>query len=193
LVEETPLAELQALNAGQPRWSDEARVRLEGLGISPPDFGDRYADERVPTLEQVLSIGDARLMIELKKTARVDRLAERVVEAVRRARAEDRVAVASFDATLLDAVNRREPSLPLIGVLDDPAALEVMLQRRVVAVAVHEALADFVLERSPPGLAIWTWTVVTVERAAALAEAGVHGLITDIPSAVLQALRGSRQ
>ncbi len=53
-VGEVLAVDLQQLTAGQPNWSAKVKVRLKALGVSEPAFGDRFARETVPSLEQVL-------------------------------------------------------------------------------------------------------------------------------------------
>jgi glycerophosphoryl diester phosphodiesterase len=190
LVENMLLADLLKLDAGRPSWSQQARQHLAQEGVAQvPDFGGRYPGERIPTLGQALEVPGARLMIELKKCVHPARLAERVVAAVHAARAADRVVLGSFEVALVDAVHQLDPSLPLIGIIEDPAMFEPMLELPISVLGVSTELAQRALEVAPPGVAVWTWTVYSVEAAQGLAELGVHGLITDIPGAVVQALR----
>lgn len=190
MVESTPLAELKRLCVGRPTWSKTSRTLLESMQVPLPKFGDRFAQEKIPTLDQILAIPDARVMIELKKSTRTERLAEKVIDAIHRGRAEDRIGIASLDPLLLDAVYSREPSFPLIGVAEDVATMDAMLLRPINVLAVRADLVTEAFEKAPAGIAIWVWTVYRVDHAQALAEQGVHGIITDIPQAVVHALRG---
>ena len=189
IVEQQSLQTLQALPAGAPTWSPNARARLAKQGVTPPNFGTRFAAERIPTLDQVLAIPGARLMIELKATKRAQKLAEQVLNAIRRANAFDRVALASLDFTLLDIAHRLDPAVPLIGVAEDRASVQRMLQLPIQVLAVSTEIIDEALETLPRSLALWTWTVYTPDQAVALVDKGVHGLITDAPAAVVNALR----
>src|SRR5690606_25331534 len=96
VIEALSLADVRGASAGRPQWSDKGRAYLEAFGVAPPDFGERFAAERVPTLAEVLAVDGARLMIEMKKTARGQRLVDKVLEAVQRAGAQHRVALGSF-------------------------------------------------------------------------------------------------
>jgi glycerophosphoryl diester phosphodiesterase len=55
--------------------------------------------------------------------------------------------------------------------------------------AVSTELAKAALEAAPDGIAVWCWTVYDVETAARLRQLGVHGLITDVPQALVTAMR----
>jgi glycerophosphoryl diester phosphodiesterase len=163
LVEALPLRILQTLKAG------------------PHDM--------LPTLDDILAIQEARLMIEIKQSSRRELLVRQVLECIRRARAEDRVGIASFDFDALDQVARTEPSLPLIAVIDTLNMFDKMLELPIAVLAVDTAIIDQVLAQAQPTLAIWTWTVYNTQQALALTDKGVHGLITDVPAAVVHALR----
>ena len=188
-VERTPMAKLAALSAGQPKWAKDARDRFKGLGIALPDFGDRFKDEHVPTLQQVLAIPNGRLMIEIKKTLRPARLAERVVAAVHAARASDRVVLASFEFDVIDAVHQIDPSLAIMGIVDRAGGIDHMLDLPVSALAVEKSVVPAAMQAAPAGVAVWTWTVYSPEEAETLVAQGAHGLITDVPSQLVTALR----
>ncbi|MEK7703610.1 MAG: glycerophosphodiester phosphodiesterase family protein [Myxococcota bacterium] len=188
-VSSLTLSALQKLDAGRPRWSDEARARMDTLGVVVPDFANRFAHERVPTLDEVLRLPQARVMIELKKSSRPQRLVEKTLAVIAATGAADRVGLASFELELLDEVHRRDPSLPLIGIVEDREMAMRMLDRPLTVLAVSTDLAADALVLAPAGVAIWTWTAYHVEQAAALRDLGVHGIITDAPQAVVRALR----
>lgn len=189
LLAETTLAELQRLHAGRPTPSEWAKERMAEVGVSPTDFGDRFATARVPTLTNALAVQGARFMIELKKCERGPKLVEKTIETIYAANAADRVAFGSFDPELLWLAYNRDPSFPLIGILYEPEMIDVMLQLPVTVLAVRYDLAQQTLDVVPPGVAVWVWTVYSVETAENLTMLGVHGLITDVPGAVVTALR----
>ncbi|MEM6730252.1 MAG: glycerophosphodiester phosphodiesterase, partial [Myxococcota bacterium] len=187
-VSEKKRAELQEIRVGNPGWSDGARKVLAEIGVTPTDFGERYAGETIPTLDEILALG-GRMMIEMKSTPEPQALADGVLEAVKNAIAYDRVALGSFDPKLLDAVKIRDPSMPLIGILDELEMIEPMLDRSPSVLAVRADLAKETLERVPPAVAVWVWTIYNGEMAEAAVAAGVHGLITDTPKSVVATLR----
>ena len=188
-VERTPIAKLTALLAGQPKWSKEALDRFKGLGIEVPDFGDRFKDEHVPTLQQVLEVPRSRLMIEIKKTTRPARLAERVVAAVQAAHASDRVILGSFEFNIIDAVHQIDPSLPIMGIVDNATALDHWLDLPISVLAVDKPVVPAAMQAAPAGVAVWTWTVYNQEEAETLVAQGAHGIITDAPRKLVAALR----
>jgi glycerophosphoryl diester phosphodiesterase len=191
-VAEKSLAELKALTAGRPKPAELTLSRLTEGGIKPPDFGDRFADARIPTLDEALAIPEGRLMIELKRSARGELLVAKVVELIQKRGAASRVMLASFDDKLLWAVHDRDPSLPLLGLVDDEASLQRTLQLPVTVIGVRADWAARALEVAPAGVAIWAWTVFDLKMAEELTLLGVHGLITDVPAELVEVLRKVR-
>lgn len=193
LVEEKTLAELRALTAGRPTPAELTRQQLDARGIVPPDFGERFAAARIPTLDEVLAIPDGRLMIELKRSARGEQLVGKVIELVNRRGAAHRVMLASFDDTLLWAAFNHDPSLPLLGLVDDEGSLQRMLQLPVAAIGARADWAARALEAAPAGVAVWAWTVFDRQMAEELTLLGVHGLITDVPAELVRTLRAVQE
>ena len=181
--------ELQKLRAGNPGFSIKNLARLKLAGITPPDFGDAYRKEYVPSLKQVLETGDIRVMIEMKSGAHPRRLAHGVIDTINKSYAWSRVAVGSFDTELLTLAYGRDPTVPLIGIAKTLGNLEKHLELPLSAVAISESLLDDAFKIVPAGVAIWVWTVRDVKTAQALREKGVHGIITDIPKKVVKHLR----
>ncbi|RYE91301.1 MAG: hypothetical protein EOO78_30605 [Oxalobacteraceae bacterium] len=191
LVEHTDIAELVRLQAGEPLFDLETLAEIRALGVEPPLFRGRFAQARVPSLRQVLAVPQARLMIEIKSSDRPLQLARAVIDTVDEAAMAQRVAVGSFNAATLHAVHTLAPSLPLIGIVDDAATLQAMLQLPVAALSVDKRFLAQAQAAAPEGLPIWIWTAYTAEEALALAAAGASGLTTDVPAAVVERLRSA--
>jgi glycerophosphoryl diester phosphodiesterase len=98
--------------------------------------------------------------------------------------------VASFSPAVLRAVAAEAPHLRLMGLLDDEADEAAFAGLPVSAWGVAVALvrADRVARWKRGGREVWTWTVVDRDQARRAVEAGVDGLIADIPGAVLEGL-----
>lgn len=190
---EMTLEELAKLDVGAPSWAAEKVAYLrDNHGVAVPDFAGRFPGERIPTLREVLAI-DGRFMIEMKAAGGdAQRLADGVLEAIRETNAYGRIVVGSFDPRLLDALALRDPSIALVGILDDEAMLNEMVNRGVAIVAVSPELAEVALTTVPEGTAVWVWTVYTPEMADELATLGVHGLITDIPAKLVEYIRAEK-
>ena len=185
-VSETPWDALRTLDAGS--W-----------------FGPEFAEERVPTLAQVLEVIGGRVVIdiELKITQAREALARGVVEVVRRAGQVDRVFVSSFDPLLLAQVRRLEPRLrrgQLVDTFEDTDLvwygklvlrhLGLNRQARPDMVIGGDRLASkrWVERYKARGYAVMVYTVNEPERMAELRAWGVDAVITDTPDVALAAL-----
>ena len=182
-------AQLLRLSAGAPGLAPEVRQVLDALQVEAPDFGNRYAGERVPSLDQALALAGSRLLIEMKPNGRPSLMASQVIAAVGRARAYDRVALGSFQFEALAAAYALAPALPLVGIAEDSVALERLLELPLAVLAVDKPMLAEALRAAPPGVAVWVWTSYAVAEGRGLAAAGAHGIISDAPAALLRALR----
>lgn len=181
-------SEIKRIRVGNPGWNESALEALGREGITPTDFGARFSNARIPSLDELLGLG-VRVMIEMKSTEEPQALADAVLESVKNSFAYDRVAFASSDPRLLKAVELRDPTLPLIGILDNLESLESLLRFELKAVAVRVDLTEAVLQRAPSDVAVWVWTIYSDEMAHLAVRAGVDGVITDVPQATVRALR----
>jgi glycerophosphoryl diester phosphodiesterase len=202
-VADTSLADLRLLTAGRPRFALDAVARITAENQLVPEFGDRFANETIPTLDEAIAVARVHLMIELKSPARPDArlaLVEAVVARIRAHRAVSRVAIASFDMGLLAHARELAPEIPRIGLVDNAKNLAPMLALEVSVLAAWHGLAKEALAlrdaaragssaaNSANAPAIWAWTIYSPSRAAELDALGVDGIITDAPGAVAHAL-----
>ena len=168
-VREKTLAELQAADAGN--------------------------GEPVPTLDQVLALvaGNLTVMCELKATpgaphqdqANVDA----VVEVIRRHGAESWTAIQSFSADMVQRARATEPRIsaaiitgPVFG-QDVDRLLGGLMKRHAQAISVeHHAIDRALIEKAKRRqVSVWTWTPDDPADWARVVEAGVDGIITNLP------------
>ncbi len=190
-VRDKTTTELTTFRAGRPRPSATRAAALKALGVEVPDFGNAYNDAHIPTLQDVLRLGDIRIMIELKVDEGTNSLAlaQAVVDVVRAAHAHDRVILGSFDTALLWAIRDIAPALPLVGIAKNIEGVKSMLGLPVVVLAVTLDLLKETLEVAPAGIAVWAWTMYSTSMVEQAVLQGAHGIITDIPSATVGLLR----
>jgi glycerophosphoryl diester phosphodiesterase len=169
-VPDAPLTALRALDAGV--WK-----------------GATFRGERIPLLAEVLeALPGAVVNVELKSRGRDPALAPAAAEVVRRAGAERRVVVSSFDFRLVAAFRRAAPEIP-VGLLFDgghPWRLRTALAAawlRPASLHPEQALATAARTARwrARGLAVAAWTADAPEDVARLARAGVSALITNAP------------
>ena len=174
-VSELPLADLKRLNAG--RWKHQ-----------------RYADERIPTLDETLELcaGRARVFVELKRGGG-QALVDAALVAIGRSVCE--TAVISFGPDEVAGVARARPDLPL-GFLVGRAHVQQHGATRVLAAAremgagfispQHDVVdADFVSSARSVGLPVSVWTVDEGARMRALSDLGVDAITTNVPAVAL--------
>ncbi len=165
------LAELKRLDAGS--W-----------------MGERFARERVPTLEEVFAAVGTRLglNIEIKEGA-VER---RVCEVIR---ANDGLAnsiVSSFEWGALRKVREIDPQVRVALLAEEEPAglLEAASAMRAYAVnpGFEMVTADFCREAHARGFAVLVWTVDAPEKMRILISYGVDGIMTNHPARLSEVL-----
>jgi glycerophosphoryl diester phosphodiesterase len=159
-------------------------------------FEDRFAGERLPTLDEALEAAGGRAIvnIELKRDrSRGPGLAQAVVDRLRAHGLERRVIVSSFQFSHLRRVKALAPEVP-VGVLYNTAVfgpwLHRWLSRSFRAEAHHPwqvgLTAQTVAWYHAQGYRVNTWTVNDPADMRRLIAAGVDGLITDRPDVAAQ-------
>jgi len=160
--------------------------------LQSADAGD---GEPVPTLDQVLELAAGRLtvMCELKATPgdpdQDQRCVDAVVAVIRKHNAESWTAIHSFNPEMVDRARRTEPRISAT-IISPPVAgealdrlLGALLKRGGQAVSVHHAAVDRELMEKAKRrqVTVWCWTVDSPSDWARVAEAGVDGIITNVP------------
>ncbi|MDP7038720.1 MAG: glycerophosphodiester phosphodiesterase family protein [Myxococcota bacterium] len=183
-------AKLATFHVGTPQPSTSMGEYLKSAGQSELAFKDKYKSERVPSLAQALVLPDARLMIEIKRLPKnkQQKVVDAVIAEIYSAKMEDHCAIGSFDFEILEKAYNTDPSIPLIGIAED-VKIEKLLSLPLNVWAVHKAQAKEALKHAPAGVAVWVWTVYSLAEAVELRNLGVHGIITDVPQAVVGGLR----
>ena len=173
LVEETPLAELQKLDAGS--W-----------------FASAFAGSKIPTLSDSLDLIQAGsvTLIERKKGD-----AATCIRLLREKKLTETVVVQSFDWQFVRDCHKLEPTLVLAALGKDP-----LTEKRLAAAADTGAsiIAWDHAKLSRPqiaaiharGLKAWAYTVDDSARAKDLASAGIDGIITNAPGRMMEVVRG---
>ncbi len=177
LVKEHSFAALRRLDAG--RWFDE-----------------RFAGERIPTLEEALDVlRPVRVIVEIKNgPVYYEGIAARVADVVRRS-GHKAITVSSFDHPVLREMRRLAPDMETaalyMGRLIDP----LRLAREVGAGILHPywmwITPDLVRAAHAAGLQVETWTVDEPAHQAHVVSLGVDGIITNQPVRLRSLLAGS--
>jgi glycerophosphoryl diester phosphodiesterase len=162
-VDELPLSEVKALDAGQ--------------------------GERIPTLEETLDlIGDRlRLYVEVKQGG----IEQEVLDVLAR-HPESRWLIGSFDLNILRAVRAVSPEAELwvIAVFptDEVFAAAKVLDATTLSLYLETTTPEAASRCKEAGLDLAVWTVNDVEHARAMRDLGAVGLCTDYPAEIIAGL-----
>jgi glycerophosphoryl diester phosphodiesterase len=160
----------------------------------------RRADPAVPGLDDVLALAGIGFNIEMKSypdhpefTPEPDRCAALVLEAIHRQRVESRAIVESFDFRVLRAMRRIAPGLRLAALIEDGdpdfVAATRAAEADIIAPEFHMVTREKVAAAHAAGIEVVTWTANLPSDWQRLADAGVDGIITDDPAALIAWLR----
>ncbi len=177
-IPDAPLAALRALDVGG--WK-----------------GERFRGEPIPLLAEVLeALPGAVVNVELKSRRRDLRLAAAAARVVAAAGAAGRVLVSSFDWRLVVAFRVAAPEIPVGLLFDGEHAWRARLAlgvRLLGPSAVHPERALVTAARArrwtARRLAVNVWTVDEPAEARRLAALGATALITNVPGAIVRAVR----
>jgi glycerophosphoryl diester phosphodiesterase len=173
-VHDLTLAELRRLDAGS--W-----------------FGSEFAGERIPTIEEILEFAkknDVVFYLELKPGGSWGG-EHALIGALRESGEIPRTVVISFDAAIIDAVRKIEPTL-MTGLLYDghlekpiERALEVGARQLAVR---GDLVSPWILsEARKKDLQVVCWTVNHPAHMRLLMTAGVDGIMSDYPDLLIAA------
>ena len=171
--------------AGDPIkvWEgDLARIQEIDIGSW---FDPRFADQRVPTLEQVLQLikeSNSRLVIELKYYGHDQQLESRVVELVEKVGAADRVAIMSLKLKGVQKLKALRPQWTG-GLLAATSVGDITrLDADFLAVNQNMASPAFIRRAHKAGKQVFVWTVNDALSLSHWMSMGVDGVITDEPA-----------
>jgi len=167
-VQERTLAELRQLDAG--KWFDR-----------------EFMDQRIPTLDEVLEFArerDVVFYLEIKSSVAWG-MHHTLVGMLGTAENAARTIVISFDPTTLDSVRRLEPAV-MIGLLVDnvkcdPVKAALDVGARQLCPHVGLVTPELVERAHRADLHVVTWTVNDADKMRAVIDAGVDGIMTDLP------------
>ncbi len=179
VVREMTLAQLKILDAGS-------------------FFSEKYANERIPTLEEVFTAVGGQTMINVELTnynSPADALPDKVAELVSRYGLQERVLFSSFHPLNLFRIHRRLPRTPVaILTLEGfkGRALRGWLGRLFSPDFIHPYYTDVdeasLLAEHKAGRRVNVWTVDDLGDIYRLSKMGIDGIITDDPLLAKRAL-----
>jgi glycerophosphoryl diester phosphodiesterase len=154
-------------------------------------FSTEFADERVPTLAEVLKEvqGRCRVIIELKYYGHDQQLERRVVDIVEQAGMVDDVKIMSLSYVGIQKIRALRPDWT-IGLLAAQAAGN-LAQLDVDFLAVNQSIAKAPLIRAADaaGKQVFVWTINDAVSMSRVIPLGVDGIITDEPRLAREVLQ----
>lgn len=186
---------VDATTDGRGRVADLTLAELKRLDAGAW-FSQRFAGERIPTLDEVFDgFGSALLInVEIKASrAQGDRLDKRLADCIQRHNMRERIIVSCFDPFVL---RRIRPMMPTVmqGYLyapDMPASYTLPPNElRHEARHPRQDMVDegYMEWARTQGYYVNVWTVNDVERALRLKRLGVNVIMTDEPGRIISAL-----
>ena len=153
-------------------------------------FGKEFADQRVPTLSDVLeeARGKARVVIELKYYGHDEQLEQRVIDIVEELGMAAEVAIMSLKYDAVQKVRKLRPDWTT-GLLS-AQVLGNMSNLEVDFLAVNMAMASptFIKTNRTAGKQVFVWTVNDKMSMFRMMSLGVDGIITDEPALARQVM-----
>jgi glycerophosphoryl diester phosphodiesterase len=176
---------------GDPRRPGQVTLKelktLEARG----KFGKEFADERIPTLREVIALarGKIKINVELKFPKKDHRLARKVADLLREEQFEDECFVASLDYPGVVLAKKHNPRLRTAAIIS--AALGDVSKLDVDILSVNAKLVDEKLLRTARrlGKEVHVWTVNDRRAMRKWIEHGVDNIITDDPERFQEVLR----
>ena len=154
-------------------------------------FSDHYEFTCVPTLEEVMSSvkGRAHLLIELKRNAASQDLAQKVVNLVEEYEMEHQCSIQSSDYAYLRQVHELNPELTL-GYILTAAIGNYYKNDMIDFFCVRSMFVNdtTVAKAHAQGKAVYAWTVNTRAEAERMKNAQVDVIITDYPAKVREVI-----
>jgi glycerophosphoryl diester phosphodiesterase len=155
-------------------------------------FGEAFRGERLPTLEDVLSLaaGKVLLNIEIKRavlhTHHTRSTAEKVATLVARSGLQDTVLVSSFDAGALAHIKAYQPTIPtaLVTMHRPRGGVPAIMQRldlQALHVSRHRVSSTLMTEAHRVQCPVRVFTVDAIPEMYRLIADGVDGLFTNYP------------
>jgi glycerophosphoryl diester phosphodiesterase len=178
---------------GQGKVHDLSLVDLRRLDAGSW-FGSEFSGERIPTLEEILEFSkknDVVFYLELKPAGAWGG-EHALVGALRESGEIARTIVISFDAGIIAALRKIEPTL-MTGLLfdgqtDQPLERAVEVGARQLAVRGDLVTPALIAAAHKRDLQIVCWTVNQPAHMRMLIEAGADGIMSDYPDRLVAAL-----
>jgi len=151
--------------------------------------GERWAGQRIPTLDEVLDRYGARvyLNIEIKVGERPQPgIEQQVAEAIRQRGLYDRIVVSSFDFATVRHLRQADPQVraALLAEADPQEALRLAAEIETVGLHLKADLitSALVAQATEQGLGILAWTVDSKPEMERLVGLNIDAIVSNVPA-----------
>lgn len=150
-------------------------------------FSDEFAKERIPTLDETLSLlkdSDVKMMVELKDIGKDPEFASQVFEAVDKYGLRNRVIFSSFNYDYLQSIKELDPTQPIMVLASfGKTNLPVRYPAEYYGVNMKTLSPDTISAIHSAGAKVYSYTPNNKQQILSLQRMGVDGVITDFPTA----------
>lgn len=158
-------------------------------------FGAAFAEEKIPTLQEVLSLDwkNTGIMIEIKKSVRdptvlVDAVFQ-VISQIKKL--PPKMSIGSFSLDIVKELQKQSQlfnSVEVIGIVEKPDMIAPFLKQKVKRLALWYKLINWDLVHSlkEENMEIWTFTVDDLEVAKFLISLDINGIISNNPRRMME-------
>lgn len=148
-------------------------------------FGADFAGERIPTLEEALTLigaSDCRVYLELKDIGDVAGFEEAVVEVVKGCGMERQCVFASFNYTYLARIKELDSSLSVLyNTVSGKSTLPDEFPAEYYGLFIQNVTVQTIRSIQEAGRKAFVWTVNTPEQMTRVREMGADGIVTNDP------------
>lgn len=169
-------------------YAELSRVRAGYSG----KFGDKFSDEKVPTLREALQLAKGRIKVCLE--IKVTGAEEQVMQTLKELKMKDEVIIFSFLYPALAKIRQLDKNIDilyLIGAADETTIdyAKVINAQAIGAGGGRPLTKEYVDKVHANGLEIWRWTVDDETAMKQLIGIGVDGIISNFPDRVLKLIK----
>jgi glycerophosphoryl diester phosphodiesterase len=175
---------------GDPRRvEDLTLVEIQRIDVGRR-FSERFAGERVPTLEEVIDAvrGRAKLNIELKYNRPDPRLVPAVLDLVNRRQFLNDCVITSLNASAVLEFKRAQPEAVTGLIVTAAIGRVTRVDTDFLSVAAPRATPTAIRNAHRMGKAVHVWTVNNPEAMLQMIETGADNIITDEPDVLRRVL-----
>lgn len=155
----------------------------------PEKFGDKYENEKIPTLREALALakGKIKVCIEIK----VYGAEKEVLKIVNELGVQKEVIIFSFYYPVLAKIRQLDKDIPILFLIGKADLLTIDYAKIIDAVAIGVGYGTTITDEylnfaHQNGMEVWKWTVNEEEEMQQLIDLGLDGLITDFPDKALK-------